>query len=251
MAPQLTHPEIEALLGAYALDAIEPDEASVIDAHLTGCPRCRNEVAEHREAATLLAFSGASAPDVVWSRIAAGLDEAPPPFELTRPIPIRARRAPVRVLAPLAAVAAAAVLVVGVLSVQVVRQERRINQLAAISDQRGLDQAAAAAAVSPGARTVRLSSDDGTQVVDAVVLPDGSGYLVSSELPPLDGDETYQLWGVIGAQTISLGVLGGNPSITPFTAAGPLSALAITAERSGGVVASTNQPIVQGFVSTT
>ncbi|MEY2433878.1 MAG: hypothetical protein QOC92_3603 [Acidimicrobiaceae bacterium] len=245
MAPQLTHADIQALLGAYALDAVDPDEAAIIDTHLADCPRCRSEVAEHREAATLLSFTGTSAPDAVWSRIAADLEETPPPFSLPRQLPVR--RPPMRLFAAAAAVAAA---VIGVLSLQVVRQDHRIDQLAAISDQRGLDQAAAAAAVAPDARTVRLQSDDGAHIADAVVLPDGHGYLVQARLPALGRDQTYQLWGVIGAQTISLGVLGSNPTITPFKAAGPLTALAITAEHTGGVVAPTTSPIVQGFLTT-
>lgn len=249
MTQQLTHREIESLLGAYALDAVDADESSIVDAHLLECPRCRAEVASHREAATLLSFSGAAAPDGLWTRIAAELDGTPPPFELTRPIPMRSRRRgePLRLVAAAVAIAAA---VIAVLGVQVVDQRHRIDKLAAISDQRGLDQAAAAAAVTPGARTVHLASDDRAHAVDAVVLPDGNGYLVRADLPALSDGQTYQLWGVLGAQTVSLGVLGREPAVTPFKAAGPLTALAITAEHTGGAVAPTKAPIVQGFVPT-
>jgi hypothetical protein len=251
MASELRHAEIQELLGAYALDAVDAEEAAVIDAHLAGCPRCRNEVAKHREAATLLSFSGAAAPDGVWSRIAGGLVEAPPPFELPRPVRPRPRhRPPVRAFAAATAAAVAAA-VIAVLGVEVVQQEHRIDRLAAISDRRGLDQAAAAAAVAPGARTVRLQSEDRTDAADAVVLPNGQGYLVRAQLPRLGSDQTYQLWGVMGAQTISLGVLGGDPAVTPFKAAGPLTALAITAERAGGAPAPTRAPVVRGFVTTT
>ncbi len=246
MASQLSHADIQELLGAYAIDAVDADEATLIDAHVAECPRCRGEVAEHREAATLLSFTGAAAPEDLWSRIAAGLEETPPPLRIPAQLPVR--RPAKRLFAAVAAIAAA---VIGVLGVQVVRQSERIDRLAAISDQRGLDQAAAAAAVTPGARTVRLQSNDGTRVVDAVVLPDGHGYLVRADLPSLGRDRTYQLWGVIGAQTISLGVLGDHPTITAFRAAGPLAALAISSEHAGGAVAPTTSPIVQGFLTTT
>lgn len=245
MASQLTHDEIQELLGAYAIDAVEAEEATLIEAHLAECPRCRSEVAEHREAAALLSFTGTAAPAGVWTRIAAELEETPPPLMLPRNLPVRRLR-----MRLFAGAAAAAAIIIGALSVQVIRQNDRIDQLAAISDQRGLDQAAAAAAVSPDARRVRLQSNDGSRTVDAVVLPDGHGYLVRADLPRLGSEQTYQLWGVIGAQTISLGVLGDRPTITPFKAAGPLTALAITAERSGGAVAPTTSPIVQGFVAT-
>lgn len=244
MASPLTHSDLQELLGVYALDALDPEEAEVVEGHLVDCPRCRTEVAEHREAASLLSFSGAQAPEAVWTRIATTLEASPPPFELRAPTPGRARRP-----LPMLLAAAAAVVVIGLLSAQVVRQGDRIDSLSSVFDQRGLDQAAAAAAVDPTARTITLRSDDGVHVVHAVVLPDGHGYLVQANLPPLSRDQTYQLWGVMGAQTVSLGVLGDGAVIVPFVASGPLSALAITAEHRGGVVASTNAPIVQGVVS--
>lgn len=245
MAPQLTHDDIQELLGAFAIDAVDADEAEAIEDHLAHCPRCRAEVAEHREAATMLAFSGADAPDGIWSRIASSLEEAPPPLRLPQPIPLRRRR----LVVPSMFAAAAAVAVIALLGIQVAQQGERIDELSAVFDLRGLDQAAAAAAIAPNARTARLVSDDGTHYVDAVVLPNGQGYLVTADLPRLDPDETYQLWGVMGAQTVSLGVLGDDPATAPFRAAGPLSALAITAEHGGGVVASTNAPIVSGLLS--
>lgn len=36
-------------LGAYALDALEPDEVRAVDEHLAGCAECRQEVAELEE----------------------------------------------------------------------------------------------------------------------------------------------------------------------------------------------------------
>lgn len=244
MASPLTHADLQELLGVYAIDALDPDEAEAVEAHLADCPRCRAEVAEHRETASLLSFSGTQAPDGVWTRIAATLDAPPPPFDLRPPTPLRPRRSSF----PAFLAAAAAVVVIGLLGAQVVRQGNRIDDLSSVFDQRGLDQAAAAAAVDPAARTVTLRSEDGTQVVHAVVLPNGQGYLVQAKLPPLGADQTYQLWGVMGAQTVSLGVLGDGSDIVPFVASGPLLALAITAEHSGGVVSSKNPAIVQGVV---
>lgn len=245
MAPQLTHAEIQELLGVYAIDALDPDEAAAVEAHLPTCPQCQAEVTDHREAAALLSFSSTSAPAELWGRIAADLEASPPPLDLSRARALRRNRVPrLSIVA-----AAAAVAVIGLLGAQVVQQGDRIDELSAVFDQTGLDQAAAAAAVDPEARTVTLASDDGEHLVRAVVLPNGQGYLVHADLPRLAPDQTYQLWGVTGAQTVSLGVIGEARSIVPFVASGPLTALAITAERSGGVVASTNAPLVQGFVS--
>lgn len=245
MASHLTHADIQELLGAFAVDATEIEEAGVIDAHLADCPRCRHEVAEHREAATLLSYTGAPAPEGMWSVIAAKLDETPPPLAMLQQLTPRRPRRP---LVAMAAAVAAAVFVA--LGLQIAHQSHRIDQLAALSGRHGLDQAAAIAGVTPGARTVRLQSNDGTHVVDAVVLPDGHGYLVRADLPALGPSQTFQLWGVVGAQMISLGVLGKEPTMRPFTASGPLTALAITIEHTGGAVAPTTSPIVQGFITT-
>ena len=81
-----------------------------------------------------------------------------------------------------------------------------------------------------------------------MVQPDGTGLLAAQDLPALQ-DKDYQLWGVIGDQVISLGVLGERPEVVPFSAAGDLRGLAITAEQPGGVVTSQQQPLLQGAVS--
>ena len=56
---------------------------------------------------------------------------------------------------------------------------------------------------------------------------------------------------MIGGQTISLGLLGSDPAVVPFSVAGDgsVQAFAITAEQAGGVVQSTNQPVVAGQVT--
>ncbi|HEX3425675.1 MAG TPA: zf-HC2 domain-containing protein [Acidimicrobiales bacterium] len=78
------HAELQELLGAYALDAVDPEEAAVIELHLATCPRCRTELAEHREVAALLGYAGGSAPRGVWDRIISSLEEPPPALDLTR-----------------------------------------------------------------------------------------------------------------------------------------------------------------------
>src|SRR5437870_7042409 len=108
MERQLSHRAIEELLGAYALDAVDNDEREVIEAHLVDCPRCRAEVADDREVAAFLGHTGGSAPTGVWDRIAASLEEAPPPLTLApvTPITMHPRSRWVRWAAAAAAVAA-------------------------------------------------------------------------------------------------------------------------------------------------
>lgn len=87
----MTHAEISELLGAYALDAVSPDEATEIEQHLAECPRCRAEVAAHREVAGVLGNLGGTAPAGLWSRIAdelaLGSDPSVSGRELRAPAP--------------------------------------------------------------------------------------------------------------------------------------------------------------------
>ena len=47
MGRELSHEEVADLLGAYALDALEPAELQAVDRHVQGCRACLAEVAEH------------------------------------------------------------------------------------------------------------------------------------------------------------------------------------------------------------
>jgi anti-sigma-K factor RskA len=243
----LSHAEIETLLGAYALDAVSPEEAEAIGAHLQGCPRCRSEVAEHREVAALLANAGGPAPADVWDRIRAQLEETPPALALAPVVPSRRVRPLVTWAAAAAAAAAVAVaaVIIGVLGAQVSRLDRRVAALQRPLQSFGVQQAALAAVVNPQARRVELHSDRSADAVDVVFLPDGQAYVLQSALPALGAGQTYQLWGLVGGRTkVSLGLLGPQPTTTAFRLdPSRVSLLAVTAEPAGGV-ATTDKPAV-------
>ena len=80
-----------------------------------------------------------------------------------------------------------------------------------------------------------------------VVLPDGSAFLVNTGLPRLASDRTYQLWGVVKGQTVSLGLLGSQPHDVAFTVnpSAPVKVFAVTDEVAGGVVRSMHTPVAQ------
>ena len=261
MGRELSHAEVNDLLGAYALDALDPGEHEAVDSHVQGCPACLAEVAEHREVVGLLTPGWARPPAGLWEKIAASLEESPPPLDLAPVIamkpPAAGRRAggpaPRRFnvgvgIAAMVSVAAAAM--IGFLGVRVADDRQRISDLETATPAEQLRRSADAARDDPGARTVRLASTDGQRTAEAVVLRDGTGYLLDSNLPRLPDDRTYQLWAVVGTTTISVGVLGPEPTIVPFKMAGDISALAITAEQAGGVVSSRQTPVVLGPVQT-
>jgi hypothetical protein len=246
-----SHDDFRELLGAFALDAVDPDEREAIDRHLLECPRCRAEVAEHREVAALLASSGTDAPAGLWDRIAGSLDgepgDEPPPLALAPVARAAARR---RRWLPQAAIGVAAALLVVVLGVQVRHQSDRIDRLAerqAVADP--LLAAYERALGDPGSEVVELGgAGTGDVRVQAVVTDGGAGYLRAASLPRLDAGRTYQLWGKVGDELVSLGVLGADPGIVPFRA-DEVTLLAVTEETAGGVVRSTHAPVVTGVVA--
>jgi hypothetical protein len=248
-----SHQEIQDLLGAFALDAVDDDERDLIEAHLAGCPRCRAEVATHRETAALLAHGGDRAPEGVWARITANLEEAPPDLapmaSLDDARERRSRRSiSMRAAAAMGAVAAALTAFFGWrIGVQDERLDRVRAELEEIAVQDGLRRAATAALADTGAEQVRLASFDGRTGVHVVRLPDGTGFAVADGLPPLPADRTYQLWALRQDAKISLGLLGQDPDVAPFQMVGPVLGYAITDEAAGGVKESTQSPVVLGW----
>jgi anti-sigma-K factor RskA len=240
----VTPEEIEALLGAYALDAVDDDERREIEEYLTQDPRARSEVDTHREVATLMAFSGAPAPEGLWDRIAGAMEErAPAPGpELAKVLPARRRRWPTTAVVGAAVAAAAAAVVITVVAVREPSSSRtELDSMAQVFDR---------AMADPDATRVVLRSEDGTQRAVAVVEPGGLGVISLRELADLGPDRTYQLWGVIADQVISLGVLGRRPAVEPFTVDGSsLTALVVTDEAAGGVPTSQQPALLTGTVA--
>jgi anti-sigma factor RsiW len=269
----MSHEEIEELLGAYALDAVDPETAAVIEAHLAECMRCAAEVAQHHEVAGLLANSGGAPParlwdgiasqldgtsDQSWDRLAARLDEpgtvralAPDAAEATV-TPIDSSRGRKWMSAGAGVVAAAAAVLALVFGLQVHHLNSQVNALQSGPQLSAAEQAALA---SPSTRQVALASTSptGARTTPATIVltAAGTGFLINHSadgLTPLPSDRTYQLWGVVGERTISLGLLGPRPDIVPFSVAGsaPVTEFAITDEVAGGVVQSVNSPVAVG-----
>jgi anti-sigma-K factor RskA/putative zinc finger protein len=248
----LTHDEIQELLGAYALDAVDEQERDVVELHLRECPRCRAEVAEHREVAALLAHGGTAAPDGVWDRIVAALDDTAPRMRieiqgedgtvvpLERPAPPPPAPASPwsgRLRVAVLGAAAALILLLGGL---VVRLNDRLDEL---EGRESLQEVASSAVADPGSRRGMLELNDGAVVVPAAITEDGTGYLFAGSTPPLDRGLVYQLWGVNGDDLISLGTFEGAADVVPFSVGPGISALAVTEEDAPGVPQSEHDPI--------
>ena len=130
------HTEFAELLAVYSLDALPPDEVSVLEGHLADCPRCRAELESLRDVASLLGNSGASPPAGTWDKIAGELG-LPPADESVPLLAFQSRRRrPVWRNAALA-VAAVVMVVLGLLSYRVVNLDNRVGQLQASLGERG------------------------------------------------------------------------------------------------------------------
>jgi anti-sigma-K factor RskA len=186
--------ELDSLLGAYALDALDATDRARVDEDLTANAAARVEVDEMRETAAALALlpdTPMEAPPELWARIsetiAGDRDEVTTDDAVAAPVDeVAARRATrARWIAP-ATVAAAIVIVV--LAVQVVSLRRQVDD-AHRSGPAALAAAFDRATKVDGARAVGLESSTGARLARLVLLPDGTGYLRGDGVVPLSAGE--------------------------------------------------------------
>jgi anti-sigma-K factor RskA len=236
--------ELDALLGAYALDALDASERSRVEEYLARNESARREVDELRESAAALALAPIDdhrAPPELWERIS----ETIATDDVTDELAVRRARRGWSPRWVLGTAAAAAILVV-VFAVQVISLQRDLDDARA-RDPDALAARYDAATRVDGARQLELVADRGAEVARLVLLPDGTGLIVNDALAGLPPEQTYQLWVLMGEASsptvISAGVLGSDPQAASFTTEGPVVGFAITVERAGGVTQSEQEPL--------
>ncbi len=252
----MNHDEANELLAALALDAVDAEERSAIVSHLADCPRCQSELDAMREVASALGNTVDPLPEGLWARISdrlytdgveavpalASMDGAADRPRRARAARVGSRRQVWRLAVPVGLAAA----LVAVLAFQLVGANNRITNLQGALRSGDVQSALRA----PGHRLIELRSSTHQPLAKFVVLPDGRGYLVSSELPKLSNSETYQLWGIVSGQAISIGLMGRAPNHVAFTISGSPgpSSLAVTTEPSGGTIKPTLPIVASGAV---
>jgi anti-sigma-K factor RskA len=235
------HDDIQDLLAAYALDALEPEEIARLHALLEERPELRGILAELRSTADKLPY---------------GLPEATPPAELRqRALDYatgRATRAPARRpgrvrgwLLGLGGLAAAASVAAAIGWGQAIglRSELTRTQNELLQAQNQLETAQAVLAQLQG------NAGEGLMVHTSV----GATVFVV-RLPQLPTGRTYQLWRIQGATPTSAGLFTVDQrgyGVFALEAGQQPEAgdtMAVTDEPSGGSPGPTTQPLIMGEV---
>jgi anti-sigma-K factor RskA len=217
------------LTAAYALDALDPEDARRYEAHLAHCERCHSELAELSESASALAYAteAPAPPPELRARI---LDQAK--AERPNVVPLRPRW--LRPVIAAAAVAACAAIGLGLwafsLSGKLDRRE------AALAHQERVAQILA----QPGSHKVSFSR--GTLIVG----PGGEGALVLNKLAEPGSDRTYEAWVADGGAPQPAGLFAGGTTV-----AVPLeqpvrdgATVMVTEEKAGGTEAPSRAPFL-------
>jgi anti-sigma factor RsiW len=191
---------VHDLTAAYALDALDPEEARAYEEHLATCPECRRELAGLSGAAGALAFA---------------VDSPPPPEALRGRIleAARAERANVVPLRPrwtaaakvVAAAAACAAIGFGVWAATLSRSlehERSAREQA--------DLALAVLSDPKASRTALTGSAGGSLVVST----NGEAALVVSRLDRAPSGKTYEAWVIENGKPLRAGTFAGGGDLT-------------------------------------
>ena len=228
----MEHRELQELIPAHALDALDRHEEAVFDEHIEGCPECARALDETREVVGTLAYNvpDSAPPPRLRERILAA---AAPPPAVTVPAD-RGRRLWQGIAVGLAAVAAA-------LAVALLVQWNRADDLRA---QRDAVRAAAAAVSEPGARVVPVQ---GPSPASLVTQRDGSAVLVMSHLQNPPTGHTYEAWIFHGKTPVAAGTFQGG-SLKVVGLHGNVrgaAAVAVTLEKGRGGSAPAGTPVMK------
>jgi len=169
-----TMDDMHDLAAAYAVDALDDQERAAYEAHLAGCPDCREELARLSDATASLAETVAvTPPPELKERVMTAIAAEEP----TDMIPLDSRRRSALGWGLVAVAASVLVVSVGLL----------------VSNNAGQDGAVAAVLEAPDAVEVDLDSDvGGSRFVYSESL--GQGVFTGSELDLPEGNRVYELW---------------------------------------------------------
>ena len=238
------HEPFGELAAAHALGSLRGDDLARFQAHLAGCAACERLLGEYREALVDLAA------DVCQ----------PPPRRAKRDVMARVGRRRARGAAErfwsglrwAASVAVAAGLLASVAATYVSgRYERQVGQMArevaALRGQVGQQRLALALLRDPATQVVLLAGLAPSPRARGRLIwnEHAGGFLVAADLPPAPPGKAYELWAIVGARPLPIGVFDvdaegqGSLHVAPLAGARRANRFAVTLEPAQGVPAPT------------
>jgi anti-sigma-K factor RskA len=243
--------EIHGAVGAYVVNALEPDEREEFEAHLAVCPTCSREVVEFGETAAELSVLASVTPPPAGLRtsILSAISEVRPlppepaaeaataepaapsvtagPGRPVDELALRRQRRRTRILSVLvAAVLVAAVALGGVVYTLVQSRQAQVAQQAAETE----------LLTAPDVQTYSATMKDGGQISFVVSRSLDRAMFIGKDLPTVGADQTYQLWTLEGDQAIPDNTVAGGGDRQQFfreTLSG-VTGLAVSVEAAGG-----------------
>lgn len=246
-----THDTFAENAAAYAIDALEPEEARAFEEHLRGCAECRAAVEEMRSVIVMLPFTVdlVEPPPRIKQQLMRQIRSTPvaraaapdaPARAVAARQPARSRGTPwvalLRGALPTGVALASVVLVLG-LAALLVRQQRELGELRRVQ------------AVVGSPSTVVAPVSAGEVRAKLYMLPDSpTAYLVVDGLPRLPSDRDFQVWMLAEGGPVSVGVHhpegSGRWLIQAPRPMREYDGVGITQEPSGGSPAPTTEPIL-------
>jgi anti-sigma factor RsiW len=219
-------------LAAFAIGALEADEARAVRAHVEGCEACRAEVHSLEEAAFAIAASAErDTPAGLRAKIVDRARREGAPRRAPAPAFLDIFRRPVPLLVP---IALAVVLAISLAGYAGARRES--------------DRYASALSGIAGARVVALAPTGEVQGVrGSLVIPtDGRAPYLILDLPAPPSGKTWEAWVIKGETPLAAGVTSDR-GVTTLILTAPLASgdtIALTSEPSGGVDRPTGAPVL-------
>ena len=183
--------DVHALVGAYAVDAVDDLERAAFERHLAECPACQQELQGLQETAVLLGTTTETAPPAhLRDQVLAGIETIrplPPRVETPR-APEAGRRS--RRFRPATLVAAAAAVIALGVGGPVVWQQVTDDQTSQPPQVSAADQVLAADDAEKYTQTL----DDGTEVTIVRSPSLNQAVLVTDDMAPAPSGKVYELW---------------------------------------------------------
>ena len=181
MSNDLSHDDIQELLGAYALDAVDDRERAIIEAHLETCESCRVELEDHRRLAETMRRHAARMSPLASveangsAKTSGGASGSRLAHRWRFPV----------------AMAIALILFGGIFA----QGEIRFNELETGMERIELLERAQLATTDPATILTALRTPRNEPVLTVVSRAvGGDSYAMNSTLPSLAKGQTYQLW---------------------------------------------------------